>query len=117
MTENNTTPRTLEVRCCCYPDKLLGHITLPEHCCWDGCQLPFAAGTLSVKTLNESEVVAPTAPEQVFNELAARGYKFHGTISRGTALESLQYRRKVLAVSSNEIPIEKLKTIPDFTPA
>lgn len=76
--------RTLEVRCCCQPQKLLGHIAVPDELAYRGAVINFPCVNGEVVSLKAREIVP------------------------------VGHKQNYLALSSEETPIEMLRTVPSF---
>lgn len=93
--------RTLEVRCCCDPGKLLGYLELDDRLVYPGSRLRFAIHRMPL-------VFGRPLREQVTGETVELEVDWHGTFL-DELLDEMQ-----LAVKSNDTPIGQLRRVPGF---
>lgn len=86
--------KTLEVRCCCDPGVIRGHVHVPDHLCVLGTKVRFALGiTFAQAAAGEAMETAELEVAELFD---------HATGSRR------------LALKSRDLPMDVLRRIGDF---
>lgn len=95
--------KTLEVRCCCIPKKLLGWLDVPDHI-KDGDNIQFSI----LPQLPPTGLFGLDKPDSVsFQQVTLTASEYWEKLDENNS-------RGYLALKSNETPLENLRTLSGF---